>query len=343
MAPPLKKHQPGEGVGEDSEELGAEAAKKYNGLFSEKDWKCKLCSNINWARRSTCNQCQSPKPGSGNDAHREGFGGGFFDREAEVEYRDTRFRDDDEYDDFGRKKKKKRKESQDAAHGSAAVAATISPAGRRDSELEPENASRNSTSSTAPPTAASVGGGDDGDDDDDDEDDGKWDAWADVLGDAKPQEESSSTTEAAMDNQRPGGMSGHVVPLTESTHERERRAHRSPSREHHSRERDKWRHESNRSAPEHHHGRRDTSQHHRDSRSRSRSRSPASHHPHHRPPSRDPHKLSGYDSSRKYSDHRGSDAGRSTSREQYHSNRHDHHHRDRRRSRSPSRDRYRRR
>ena len=46
------------------------------GLFSDADWTCTSCGNTNWARRSTCNLCNGPKPGT-VDQNREGLGGGF--------------------------------------------------------------------------------------------------------------------------------------------------------------------------------------------------------------------------------------------------------------------------
>ncbi|KND03451.1 uncharacterized protein SPPG_00934, partial [Spizellomyces punctatus DAOM BR117] len=159
---PPQRGKSGAGRPDQADEIGSEAAKKYNGLFSEKDWKCKLCSNINWARRNVCNQCQSPKPGSGTDAQREGHGGGFFDREAEIEYRETRYQDDDEYDDFGRLKKKKRNGS--GQEGSAEPVSRPRMAAEADQKVEKQDR-------------------DDDDDDDGDGDDGKWDAWADILGD----------------------------------------------------------------------------------------------------------------------------------------------------------------
>ncbi|CAG8517792.1 3256_t:CDS:2 [Scutellospora calospora] len=59
-------------------EVGREFANRYGGLFSEKDWKCPICSNINWARRSECNQCKTPKPGLETTmGSREGRGGGW--------------------------------------------------------------------------------------------------------------------------------------------------------------------------------------------------------------------------------------------------------------------------
>ncbi|KAJ3007297.1 Zinc finger Ran-binding domain-containing protein 2 [Thoreauomyces humboldtii] len=201
------------GRGDDPEELGAEAA-KFNGLFSEKDWKCKLCSNINWARRSTCNQCQSPKPGSGGDAHREGHGGGFNERDAQVEYRETRFQEDDEYDDFGRRKKKSKPETP-----------------RPEPLRQP----------TPPPATHN----DDNDDDDDDDDDGKYDAWADVLGDDVKDDDTKKQVELPaaplgpdLDRRRPGGMSReHPSGDHQRTDSSDRSSHRRNDKEHPTRRR----------------------------------------------------------------------------------------------------------
>ncbi|CAG8653495.1 7572_t:CDS:2, partial [Acaulospora morrowiae] len=91
-------------------EVGRDFANRYGGLFSEKDWKCPICSNINWARRIECNQCKTPKPGSETTmGSREGRGGGFMERDEVVEYRRSRDAEkDDEYDEFGRRRKKNR-------------------------------------------------------------------------------------------------------------------------------------------------------------------------------------------------------------------------------------------
>ncbi|RIB09647.1 hypothetical protein C2G38_2107985 [Gigaspora rosea] len=89
-------------------EVGRDFANRYGGLFSEKDWKCPICSNINWARRAECNQCKTPKPGLETTmGSREGRGGGFLERDEVVEYKKSRDAEkDEEWDEFGRKRKK---------------------------------------------------------------------------------------------------------------------------------------------------------------------------------------------------------------------------------------------
>uniref|UniRef100_A0A8C2MAK2 Zinc finger Ran-binding domain-containing protein 2 n=1 Tax=Cricetulus griseus TaxID=10029 RepID=A0A8C2MAK2_CRIGR len=85
-------------------EIGKTLAEKSQGLFSANDWQCKTCSNVNWARRSECNMCNTPKYAKLEE--RTGYGGGFNEREN-VEYIE-REESDGEYDEFGRKKKKYR-------------------------------------------------------------------------------------------------------------------------------------------------------------------------------------------------------------------------------------------
>ncbi|CAG8788483.1 22445_t:CDS:2, partial [Gigaspora margarita] len=86
-------------------EVGREFANRYGGLFSEKDWKCPICSNINWARRAECNQCKTPKPGLETTmGSREGRGGGFLERDEVVEYKKSRDAEkDEEWDEFDTK------------------------------------------------------------------------------------------------------------------------------------------------------------------------------------------------------------------------------------------------
>ena len=33
------------------------------GIFDGTEWACPMCSNVNWAKRSECNVCQTAKPG----------------------------------------------------------------------------------------------------------------------------------------------------------------------------------------------------------------------------------------------------------------------------------------
>ncbi|SAL95748.1 hypothetical protein [Absidia glauca] len=136
-------------------ELGKHAT-KYNGLFSEKDWKCTFCNNINWAKRDTCNQCNNPKPGSNLAAgRREGAGGGFMERQDDDDTtrrrRQQRYDDGDEWDEFGRRIKKP----------SSASSSNKSTETTRRQEEQHQHI--------------------DDDDDDDDDDGGKYSAWNDIL------------------------------------------------------------------------------------------------------------------------------------------------------------------
>ncbi|XP_026473969.1 zinc finger Ran-binding domain-containing protein 2-like [Ctenocephalides felis] len=84
-------------------EIGKAAAEKSRGLFSAEDWQCCKCSNVNWARRPTCNMCNAPKFVEVEE--RTGLGGGYNDRGV-VEYK-QRDDSDNEYDEFGRRRKKR--------------------------------------------------------------------------------------------------------------------------------------------------------------------------------------------------------------------------------------------
>ncbi|XP_074641969.1 zinc finger Ran-binding domain-containing protein 2-like [Tubulanus polymorphus] len=85
-------------------EIGKAAADRSKGLFTADDWQCKMCGNVNWARRNTCNMCNSPK--YGKLEARTGYGGGYMERDEVVEYKEKQD-SDDEFDEFGRRKKKR--------------------------------------------------------------------------------------------------------------------------------------------------------------------------------------------------------------------------------------------
>ncbi|KAI8069670.1 hypothetical protein BC940DRAFT_332192 [Gongronella butleri] len=127
--------------------LGHEA-KKFKGLFSEQDWKCSNCSNINWAKRDQCNQCLGARPGSAaaKARARKGTGGGFMERDSVIQYKSSRYQSDsdDEWDDFGRRKRKAAK-----ATANPTSCATRVPRDTSDSEdatLENDTARRASRS-----------------------------------------------------------------------------------------------------------------------------------------------------------------------------------------------------
>ncbi|XP_047048123.1 transcription initiation factor TFIID subunit 15-like [Lolium rigidum] len=88
------------------------------GLFGPNDWPCTMCGNVNWAKRTKCNVCNTSKPGHNEGGVRGGRGGGYkeLDEEELEEVRRRRKEaeeDDGEiYDEFGNLKKKFRIKSQ---------------------------------------------------------------------------------------------------------------------------------------------------------------------------------------------------------------------------------------
>ncbi|XAR53208.1 hypothetical protein NMG60_11021664 [Bertholletia excelsa] len=107
------------------------------GLFGPNDWPCPMCGNINWAKRTKCNICNTNKPGHNEGGVRGGRGGGYKELDEE-EIEETRRRrreaeeDDGEmYDEFGNLKKKFRAKTQQSEAGQA-----VPGAGRAGWEVE---------------------------------------------------------------------------------------------------------------------------------------------------------------------------------------------------------------
>ncbi|KAL6507793.1 TATA-binding protein-associated factor 2N [Orobanche gracilis] len=90
------------------------------GLFGPNDWSCPMCANINWAKRSKCNICNTNKPGVSEGGARGGRGGGYKELdEEELEETKRRRREAEEddgemYDEFGNLKKKFRAKTHQA-------------------------------------------------------------------------------------------------------------------------------------------------------------------------------------------------------------------------------------
>lgn len=82
------------------------------GLFGPNDWPCPMCGNVNWAKRTKCNVCNTSKPGHNEGGVRGGRAGGYKELdEAEIEETRRRRREAEEddgemYDEFGNLKKK---------------------------------------------------------------------------------------------------------------------------------------------------------------------------------------------------------------------------------------------
>ncbi|KAJ7942708.1 transcription initiation factor TFIID subunit 15 [Quillaja saponaria] len=92
------------------------------GLFGPNDWACPMCANINWAKRTKCNICNTNKPGHNEGGVRGGRAGGYKELdEEEIEETKRRRREADDdgelYDEFGNLKKKFRAKTQQAEAG----------------------------------------------------------------------------------------------------------------------------------------------------------------------------------------------------------------------------------
>ncbi|GMY17958.1 transcription initiation factor TFIID subunit 15 [Fagus crenata] len=102
---------------------GRGAGATVGGLFGPNDWPCPMCGNINWAKRTKCNICNTNKPGHNEGGVRGGRGGGYKELdEEELEETKRRRREAEEddgelYDEFGNLKKKFRAKTQQAEAG----------------------------------------------------------------------------------------------------------------------------------------------------------------------------------------------------------------------------------
>ncbi|XP_033636583.1 zinc finger Ran-binding domain-containing protein 2-like isoform X2 [Asterias rubens] len=176
--------------------IGKQLAEKSKGLFSADDWQCKTCGNVNWARRSDCNLCKTPK--FGKQEARTGYGGGYNERLG-VEYKSDNDDSDGEFDIYGRKKKKYR--------------GSLPP--------KPEDEKKETRAQEEEEEEESGDDGDldayklDSDEDDDDEDLSKYDLDADDdIPTSKPSAEDTKTTTMRNDkvsrshSQTPSGSSG---------------------------------------------------------------------------------------------------------------------------------------
>ncbi|KAL5721392.1 TATA-binding protein-associated factor 2N [Ranunculus cassubicifolius] len=82
------------------------------GIFGPNDWPCPMCGNINWAKRTKCNICNTNKPGHNEGGVRGGRAGGYKELdEEEIEEtqrcrREAEEDDGETYDEFGNLKKK---------------------------------------------------------------------------------------------------------------------------------------------------------------------------------------------------------------------------------------------
>ncbi|KAG9442289.1 hypothetical protein H6P81_018143 [Aristolochia fimbriata] len=107
------------------------------GLFGPNDWPCPMCGNINWAKRTKCNICNTNKPGHNEGGVRGGRAGGYKELDEE-ELEETKRRrkeaeeDDGElYDEFGNLKKKFRAKMHQTESGQ-----TLPGSGRAGWEVE---------------------------------------------------------------------------------------------------------------------------------------------------------------------------------------------------------------
>uniref|UniRef100_A0A1B0D4T7 Zinc finger Ran-binding domain-containing protein 2 n=1 Tax=Phlebotomus papatasi TaxID=29031 RepID=A0A1B0D4T7_PHLPP len=176
-------------------EIGKAAAEKSRGLFSAEDWQCSKCANVNWARRQTCNMCNSPK--FCDVEERTGYGGGYNDRGV-VEYKE-RAESDDEYDEFGRRKRRKEERS-------------------RSSGRDRERPKKRSPTPPSPPRAAPRDETDE-EDDEDGADLSKYDLWGSDNDEASSVPKAPQVKRSRSKSSTPSSQSRRRSRRSRSSHE----------------------------------------------------------------------------------------------------------------------------
>ncbi|KAG1665947.1 Zinc finger Ran-binding domain-containing protein 2 [Nymphon striatum] len=192
-----KKDKPLKSDNKQGAEIGKAAAERSHGLFSAEDWQCTKCGNINWARRYTCNMCNSAKVIDLEE--RTGYGGGFNER-GNVEYI-HRDESDGEYDEYGRKKKKYRgRESETSVNSKSENKETLKDQNKEDEK--DENSSEKEKVSEDK-DAEDKDEEEEEEDDDDDEDVSKYDlsGWGDDDAENKESNETNSKEEEESQNE----------------------------------------------------------------------------------------------------------------------------------------------